>query len=129
MAETQEPMSMQGNMTSKGRMPMQDGMGTVVYWLENQVTVTYHSDLDISNDKTSIIESLQLQRLNDALGPGYFLQSFSKKDVSRPPSSIEGDDDDEPEDKDKDDEPENVAVTEQAGDNLNSPVDHENNDL
>src|SRR5713101_5302706 len=120
MAETQEPMSMQGNMTSKGKMPMQDGMPTVAYWLENQVTVTYHSDLDISHDKTSIIGSLQLQRLNDALGPNYFLQSFSKKDVSHPLSPIDRDDDDEPEDEDKDDEPENVIVTEQVNANLNS---------
>src|SRR5438874_9480604 len=112
MAETQEPMSMQGNMTSKGKMPMQDGMPTVAYWLENQVTVTYHSNLDISNEKKSIIESLQLQRLNDALGLNYFLQSFSEKDVSHPPSS--SDDDDEPEYGDRDDEPEKVAVTEQV---------------
>jgi hypothetical protein len=120
MAETQEPMSMQGNMASQGGMSMQDHMPKVVYWLENQLTVTYQSNLDISNDKTSIIESLQLQRLNDALGPGYFLQSFSKKDVSRPPSSIEGDDDDEPE---------NVVVTEQVNANLTSPGAQENNDL
>ena len=123
MAETQEPMSMQGNMPSQGKMP------TVVYWLENQLTVTYQSNLDISNDKTSIIESLKLQILNDALGPGYFLQSFSKKDVSRPQSSIDEDDNDEPEDEDRDDKPENVMVTGQASDNLNSPVAHGNNDL
>src|SRR5436305_2574061 len=129
MAETQEPLSMQGNMPSQGKMPMQDGMPTVVYWLENQLTVTYQSKLDISNDKTSIIESLKLQILNDALGPDHFLQSFSKKDVSRPQSSIDEDDNDEPEDKDRDDEPENVMLTEQVDGNLNSPAAHENNDL
>ncbi len=117
MTERQEPM--QGNTPAQDKMPMQGDMPIVVYWHDNQLILTYHSKLGISNDKTSIIKSLGLENLNASLGHGYYLQSFSKKDVLRRHSSIDADDGDELEEEDKDDLLNQAA---QENNDLNSSV-------
>src|SRR5437763_9816143 len=110
MAETREPMPGQGN------MPMEENMSRVVYWHENQLNITFHSNLDLSAGKERIIGSLNLASLNETLsGRGYYLRSFSEKDVSRPPSSDRNGDDD-------DDKQETDRKIGQTNNDLNSPT-------
>ncbi len=69
-------------------------MGNVIYWLENQIALTYRSKLDSAAGPTRIIESLQLNRLNKFLNtsPGHYnLRSFNEADVPGPRPSDEDD--------------------------------------
>src|SRR5579883_630855 len=54
----------------------------VVYWLEDQVAITFLSDLPLAAEKSNIIASLNLDGLNRFLGMnGYRLSSFGEHDV------------------------------------------------
>ena len=62
-------------------------MGNVKYWHENQVILTFQSNLDSSKGPDSIIQSLQLDRLNNILNKGsghYNLKPFNEMDVPGP---------------------------------------------
>jgi Subtilase family len=61
----------------------------VVYWLENQVAITFHSHLAYTENPDSIISSLKLEVLNRFLIAGGFnLQSFTSSDVPHDPNPI-----------------------------------------
>src|ERR1700730_12247666 len=54
----------------------------VVYWLENQVAITFYSDLAPTAKKQDIIASLHLDEFSKFLGMmGYKLSAFQAKDV------------------------------------------------
>lgn len=75
MAETKEGTS------------MSDKLPTVIYWLDNQVAVTFLSMLPISEGPTNIIQSLHLDRFNTFLNSrGFNLTSFGENDVPHPRS-------------------------------------------
>jgi hypothetical protein len=65
---------------------------TVLYWHENQSSITFHSPLDPTEPPERILESLHLDRLNQFLNKnGFNLKSFRLKDVpgpSQPPIPI-----------------------------------------
>lgn len=80
MAETQEVT------------PMSDELPRVIYWLDNQVTITFLSPEPISLGPERIIQSLHLDRLNAFLNSYNFnLTSFGENDVPHPVSSEEDD--------------------------------------
>lgn len=58
----------------------------LIFWHENQVVTTFHSDLDYSTGARAIIRSLRLQDLNAFLNMrGYNLTSFTRQDLPNPP--------------------------------------------
>ena len=58
----------------------------VIYWHENQASITFHSDLDLSEGNQEIINSLNLVTLNQFLNMrGFNLKSFTLDDVPHPP--------------------------------------------
>ena len=57
----------------------------VVFWHENQVTLTFHSGIDRSGGVKNVIASLKLNDLNQFLQTsGFSLKSFTAKDVPHP---------------------------------------------
>jgi hypothetical protein len=61
----------------------------VVYWLENQVAITFHSNLAYTENPERIILSLKLEVLNRFLViDGFQLQSFTSSDVPHDPDPI-----------------------------------------
>ena len=53
-----------------------------VYWLDDQVSIAFHSDLPLSAGKSAIIDSLHLQGFNQFLAMrGFRLKSFNRDDV------------------------------------------------
>ena len=57
----------------------------VIYWHVNQVAITFHSDLDLSKGIQRIINSLNLESLNQFLTMrGFNLSSFTLTDVPHP---------------------------------------------
>ncbi|MHB8598093.1 MAG: S8 family peptidase [Ktedonobacteraceae bacterium] len=61
----------------------------VVYWLENQVAITFHSNLAYTENPERIISSLKLEVLNRFLiAGGFHLQSFTSSDVPHNPNPI-----------------------------------------
>jgi len=69
----------------------------VIYWLENQVAIAFHSDVPFSSVADSptptdpIIKSLQLPSLNLFLQErGFKLKPFTSKDLPRPPHAETG---------------------------------------
>jgi len=66
----------------------------VMYWLENQVAIAFHSDVpfssvvDVPTPTDPIVTSLKLPSLNQFLQErGFKLRSFELKDLPRPPSA------------------------------------------
>ncbi len=58
----------------------------VVFWHENQVALTFHSHLDLTDSPEAIIKSLRLQDLNAFLNMrGFNITSFTLQDVPNPP--------------------------------------------
>jgi Subtilase family len=68
---------------------------TIIYWRANQLAVTHHSFLNITEGKQRIIESLDLNSLNSKLQKlsGLHLESFTSQDVPHPyvPDDDDGD--------------------------------------
>jgi hypothetical protein len=65
----------------------QKPLEAVTYWLANQVAVTHHTHLDITEGEQKILRSLDLTTLNRVLQArsGYHLESFTLQDIARPP--------------------------------------------
>ncbi|HXZ03486.1 MAG TPA: hypothetical protein VEH81_01565, partial [Ktedonobacteraceae bacterium] len=62
----------------------------VIYWHENQAAITFHSKLDLADGKQKIIQSLNLEALNQFLNMrGFHLTSFTLDDVPRTPRTEE----------------------------------------
>jgi hypothetical protein len=78
---------------------------TVIYWHANQLAVTHHSLLNITEGKERIIESLDLDSLNNKLQElrSLHLESFTSQDVPHPYVS-DDDDYDERHRRHKDDD-------------------------
>lgn len=54
----------------------------VVYWLEDQVVITFYVDLPVNTPKQQIIDSLRLDDLNQFLDMmGYNLKPFQREDI------------------------------------------------
>src|SRR5450432_2140505 len=68
---------------------------TIIYWHANQLAVTHHSLLNITEGKQRIIESLDLNFLSSKLQElsGLHLEPFTSQDVPHP--YIPDDDDDD----------------------------------
>ena len=77
---------------SKG---VQEPQHTVIFWHANQLAITHHSFLDITEGKQRIIESLDLNPLSSKLQKlsGLRLEPFTDQDVPHP--YVPDDDDDE----------------------------------
>jgi Subtilase family len=67
---------------------------TIVYWHDNQLVVTHHSLLHMSEGKQRIIESLDLETLSSKLRTlsGLRLEPFTRQDVPHPYISKDDDD-------------------------------------
>ena len=94
------------------------GPANITRWQANQVVVTHHSNLDITQDKQTILHSLDFTALNQALqtNSGFQLESFTLHDVARPAPKKRP-----PEDSDLDDSFwTNAEATEQTS--LESPL-------
>lgn len=92
---------------TQGAMTITEDLPEIVYWHDNQVALTFLSNLPISEGPTKIIQSLHLDRLNAFLNSkGFNLTSFGESDVPhpRPP--------DEDEDEDEEEEPGETIVQE-----------------
>ena len=80
--------------SSKG---VQEPQHTIIFWHANQLAVTHHSLLDITEGKQRIIESLDLNSLSGKLQKlsGLRLEPFTGQDVPHPYVPDDDDDDDE----------------------------------
>src|SRR5947209_13364598 len=57
----------------------------IMYWLEDQVAIAFHSNHHPSTDRESIITSLELNKLNQFLQPrGFELMPFTHADLPHP---------------------------------------------
>ena len=57
----------------------------IMYWLEDQVAIAFHSNHHPSTDRESIITSLELNKLNQFLQPrGFELMPFTQDDLPHP---------------------------------------------
>jgi hypothetical protein len=73
MTQTQEPVS------------VPEELPDVVYWHDNQVALTFLSNLPATDEPTKIIQSLHLDELNKFLNSrGFNLTSFGESDVPHP---------------------------------------------
>jgi len=100
-------------------------MSKVVYWQENQLAVTHHSRLNITEGKKSIIASLDLETLDSTLYKiaGYHVESFTIKDVPRPyQPDTDRDRDHDKQRKGQEDSNENTGVAEPPQSSLQSLV-------
>ncbi|MGB8345115.1 MAG: S8 family serine peptidase [Ktedonobacteraceae bacterium] len=100
-------------------------MSKVVYWQENQLAVTHHSRLNITEGKKSIIASLDLETLDSTLYKiaGYHVESFTIKDVPRPyQPDTDRDRDHDKQRKGQEDSNENTGVAEPPQSSLQSPI-------
>src|SRR5215469_3003767 len=67
----------------------------VIYWHENQVAITFHSETTLSIERTiderrNIIDALKLDELNNFLRRrGFRIASFQEQDVPRPTTSVD----------------------------------------
>ena len=73
-----------------------DPQHTIIFWHANQLAVTHHSLLDITQGKQRIIESLDLNSLSSKLQAlrGLHLEPFTAQDVPHPYVPDDDDDDD-----------------------------------
>jgi hypothetical protein len=79
----------------------QDQKPKVVFWVANQVTITFHSKEPISADPRRIIESLDLEKFNRTLNTVFQLNltSFAENDIPRLSSYLHYRDEDEREEQ------------------------------
>ena len=57
----------------------------IMYWLEDQLAIAFHSNHHPSADRESIITSLELNKLNQFLQPrGFELLPFTQDDLPHP---------------------------------------------
>lgn len=79
----------------------QDQMPKVVFWVANQVTITFHSKEPLSADPKRIIESLDLEKFNRTLNTHFQLNltSFAENDIPRLSSHLHHRDEDEREEQ------------------------------
>src|SRR5258708_40134593 len=70
----------------------------ITRWHANQVAVTHHTPLDITEEKQKILHSLDFATLNNVLlaRSGYHLEAFTQQDVPRPVSKRKDPDPDDP---------------------------------
>ena len=62
----------------------------VMYWIEDQIAIAFHSEKELSVDSKNIIASLRLDDLNEFLKVrGFELLPFSKKDVPHAPKELD----------------------------------------
>jgi subtilisin family serine protease len=74
---------MQSQVQEQSRTPWWNQ--TVVHWQANQVAITFHSPLDRAEKMERVIDSLNLNELNQFLvANGFQLRSFTLKDVPHP---------------------------------------------
>src|SRR5260370_11745176 len=60
----------------------------IMYWLEDQVAIAFHSNHHPSADRESIITSLELNKLNQFLQQrGFELLPFTQDDLPHPPNA------------------------------------------
>ncbi|GCE14036.1 S8 family peptidase [Tengunoibacter tsumagoiensis] len=63
----------------------------VIYWLDNQVALNFHSSLPITAGRQAIINSLGLDEINQYLNMrGYNLVAFGSEDVPFVPTAVDG---------------------------------------